>query len=500
MKTITILTTLVLAAQTALAQGPGQTGDYYRTANGLKGKALKTALHKIIKEPSVVSYNGLQAAYVKTDTRPDGYLRDWYSDSTQFVPGADMVSGNKYEGWTYNREHSVCQSWFKSASPMYSDVMQVIPTDGYINSRHNDNPFGDVDPQGAKYAESKAGFSKWGSPLPSTGAPDSVTTVFEPNDRVKGDIARIYFYMATCYEDRVSTFTEGKGRFVFRTDSNTYEPLQPWVMEMMMRWAAQDPVDSIEQARNDSVFVVQRNRNPFVDYPGLEDYVWGEKKEQAFSYDHFDEVDADTTQYPFVATSTTILLNSNFFDCSWTGSMPKNGEIQLTGRQDGVMVVYAKDLNVSTKGSNMYCNWRQLRLYKKNALRVEALDEHDMDSICFVVDTITDKAQTLNASVGTVRADSAVTAYGTQVKAYVWTGAAKKVDFYINDQAGNIQLSQLSVYITPAPEPQEDPTCISSFRQPTMVDHAIYTLQGVRVTGQPKPGIYIRNGKKILVR
>lgn len=500
MKITTMLMVLALTAHTAWAQGPGQTGDYYRPANGLKGKALKTALHKIIKEPSVVSYNGLQAAYVKTDTRPDGYLRDWYSDSTQFVPGADMVSGNKYEGWTYNREHSVCQSWFKSASPMYSDVMQVIPTDGYINSRHNDNPFGDVDPQGAKYAESKAGFSKWGSPLPAIGVPDSVTTVFEPNDRVKGDIARIYFYMATCYEDRVSTFTEGKGKFVFRTDSNTYEPLQPWVMEMMMRWAALDPVDSIEQARNDSVYAVQHNRNPFVDYPGLEDYVWGEKKEQAFSYDHFGEADADTTGYPFIATSTTILLNSNFFDCGWTGSMPKNGEIQLTGRQDGVLVVYAKDLNVNTKGSNMYCNWRQLRLYKKNALRVEALDEHDMDSICFVVDTITDKAQALNASVGTVRADSAVTAYGTQVKAYVWTGAAKKVDFYINDQAGNIQLSQLSVYITPAPEPQEEPNSISSFSRPAVTDRAIYTLQGVRVTGQPKPGIYIRNGRKILIR
>lgn len=116
-----------------------------------------------------------------------------------------------------------------------------------------------------------------------------VTTVFEPNDEVKGDIARIYFYMATCYEDRATTFVGGTGQYVFNDKGTAYEPLRPWVQEMMMRWSQLDPVDSIETARNDSVFIIQGNRNPFVDYPGLEQYIWGSNMDVAFSYNNYTE-------------------------------------------------------------------------------------------------------------------------------------------------------------------------------------------------------------------
>lgn len=131
-------------AVNVLAQGPNESGRYYKSANGKSGQELKTALHQIIKDPNVVTYgNGLKMGYIKTDTRPDGYLRDFYSNITSYVPGSDMAAG-QYEGFNYNREHTVCQSWFGSVSPMYSDIVMVIPTDGYINSRRNNNPFGEV--------------------------------------------------------------------------------------------------------------------------------------------------------------------------------------------------------------------------------------------------------------------------------------------------------------------------------------------------------------------
>ena len=54
----------------------------------------------------------------------------------------------------------------------------------------------------------------------------------------------------------------------------------------MMRWSAIDPVDDIEIARN-NVIAEKQNRNPFVDYPGLEDYIWGEWQDVEFSYDKY---------------------------------------------------------------------------------------------------------------------------------------------------------------------------------------------------------------------
>ena len=133
MKRLSIITTLVAAfcAVTAWAQGPNNTGTYYQSANGKKGSALKTAMFNIIKNPSVVSYSGLYDAYVKTDTRPDGTVRDWYSDSTKYQHNVHNKGNYSEEGDMYNREHSMPQSWFSEASPMKSDIVHVLPTDGY---------------------------------------------------------------------------------------------------------------------------------------------------------------------------------------------------------------------------------------------------------------------------------------------------------------------------------------------------------------------------------
>ena len=93
---------LALTSFNSWAQASNYSSDYYMPANGLSGEALKTALYKIITKKSVVSYAGLINAYKKTDTRADGYLRDWYSNTTYFVPGSASSSYSK-EGDTYNR-------------------------------------------------------------------------------------------------------------------------------------------------------------------------------------------------------------------------------------------------------------------------------------------------------------------------------------------------------------------------------------------------------------
>ena len=473
------LLALVVAAP-LWAQGPNGSGTYYRPANGKSGAELKTALHEIIGSPNVVSYSGLKAAYIKTDTRPDGFLRDFYSCVTQYVPGSDMAAG-QYEGFNYNREHSVCQSWFKSVSPMYTDVVQVIPTDGYLNSRRNDNPFGEVVSDSNRVNTSAQGYSRWGAPRRGLIFPDSiaekVTTVFEPNDEVKGDIARIYFYMATCYEDRATTaFINGKGAYVFNAEGTAYQPLQPWVHEMMMRWSAIDPVDSIETARNDSVFTVQGNRNPFVDYPGLEDYIWGAKLDSVFVYGDDSGVNPDEESAP---TSGTIILNNAFFGVDWTGQRPSGGAIQMRGTQNGITVTYTK----GESGQSMYCNDKQIRLYKYNELTF-AVKKCTIQRIEFSV-VKNDNAKEFIPTTG-------------QMDGYTWTGDDRQVVFTVTDGNGNIQVASANVTVSEDTEGIEQQHVIPAEAIDAL---AVYTLTGIRVDASSlRPGIYVRGGRKFIVK
>lgn len=303
----TTICSLALTLSMAWAQGPNGSNTYYQAANGKKGEALKTAMFYIINiDKAGWSYDGLKEAYKTTDKRPDGYLRDWYSNATSYTPGSAFSGGTSAEGLGYNREHLVPQSWFKEASPMKSDIWHVVPSDAKINNERGSDPLGEV---GSSYSQSKNGYSKWGMARSGLGYTGKV---FEPNDEVKGDIARAYFYMVTCYQNQISNWvSNGKAVYVF--DGNTYPGLTNWCLTMMMRWSAIDPVDDIEIARN-NVIAAKQNRNPFIDYPGLEDYIWGDKKDVAFSYDNY-EGSSSGKQYvtmSFSPTSVTATLGESF--------------------------------------------------------------------------------------------------------------------------------------------------------------------------------------------
>ena len=277
-KRTSALNMLLLLALQLMAQGPNGTGTYYQNADGEKGSALKTAMWAIIKDPQTVGYSGLWNAYRTTDKRDDGKVWDMYSSITNY-DFDDHGSSFPYEGSGYNREHSFPRSWFGGeVEPMNSDVMHIVPTDGYVNNRRSNYPFGET--TNPTYT-SDGGFSKLG--------PSSISgysgTVFEPNDEYKGDFARIYFYMATCYEDQIDTWSSPM------LSGDEYKPYQDWALNMLLRWAAEDPVSQKEIDRNNAVYELQGNRNPYVDYPGLEQYVWGEYKDKAFSYDNYEEPD-----------------------------------------------------------------------------------------------------------------------------------------------------------------------------------------------------------------
>lgn len=318
-KKLLLLPALLMVLTSGWAQGPNNSGTYYKNANGKKGAALKTELGVIINPHHKIGYDGLFSAYEQTDKRSDGYVRDWYSCVTNYR--FSDHGGYKKEGDCYNREHSVPQSWFKgsaSAGYLKCDIVHVVPTDGYVNNRRSSFPLAEV--SNATY-QSQQGYSKLGSC--KTAGYNS--TVFEPNDEIKGDMARMYFYMVTCYESEAG----GWGHNVFSRQNLGFEQ---WYVDMLMRWSKQDPIDAREIARNDAVYATQQNRNPFVDYPGLEDYIWGDKQDVQFSYDNYEGHGGG--QVPTVAMPVFAPDAGTYYN---------NVEVTLTTATEGATIYYTTD-------------------------------------------------------------------------------------------------------------------------------------------------------------
>ena len=272
---------LSVLSLTAWAQGPNNSGTYYRAADGKQGAALKTALCEIIYNRTERTYANLWTDFQTTDVRDDGKVWDMYSGISNFVFGDDQDkgSGGNKEGQFYNREHSFPNSWFGGkVQPMYTDLHHMYPTDKLVNNKRGNNPFGETNGETFKSAND---FSKLGKcTYPGYGG-----TVFEPNDEYKGDFARTYFYMVTCYEEKLPDWYKQYEEVKPTLDGNKYPGLSNWQLEMLMKWAAQDPVSPKETARNNAVYGIQNNRNPFIDYPGLEQLIWGDKKDVIFHYE-----------------------------------------------------------------------------------------------------------------------------------------------------------------------------------------------------------------------
>ena len=264
------------------AQGPNNSGTYYRKADGKSGRELKTAFFGIISANTTKrTYANLWTDFQKTDKRADGKVWDMYSNATNFTFVTDQDKGSHpKEGYSYNREHSFPNSWWGGTKDdaQYTDLFHLYPTDAYVNERRSNYPFGET--AGGSY-KSSGDFSKLGS-CTTQGYSG---TVFEPNDEYKGDFARTYFYMVTRYEDVIEKWTTARSHTL---TGDKYPALQQWQLEMLMRWSAQDPVSEKERSRNAAVYAIQRNRNPFIDYPGLERFIWGADTTVAFSYDDYE--------------------------------------------------------------------------------------------------------------------------------------------------------------------------------------------------------------------
>ena len=228
---------------------------YYDSAAGLQGSALRVALHNIIRNHVVNSYAFALTAFATTDVKPNGKIWDMYSDIPGGTPPYEYTVGQTgqggSEGLGYNREHSFPQSWFNGASPMYSDLWILYPTDSYVNGYRANYPYGAV---GVPTVTSLNG-----SRLGPSVSPGYTGTVFEPIDAFKGDLARSQFYVATRY------FNEDAGWP--GSPSASGSQLVSWAANQYVQWSTGDSVSWKERLRNGAIYVYQHNRNPFVDHP-----------------------------------------------------------------------------------------------------------------------------------------------------------------------------------------------------------------------------------------
>lgn len=225
-----------------------------------------------------------------------GKLYDYYAANCYTTPTQIMSQSSGGDQNTYNREHSWPKSWFAAgATPKndpskgeycynanndsswnnaqnwdyraFTDLHHLIPANDAANTARSNNSLGLVDnadvgktlfpAAGAPNTQAKLGKADVAAMPDVPGG--NTTTVFEPADIVKGDLARIYFYMATRY------YTEDGCWQAY--DGVDKAKIKPWLEKVLRQWHTADPVSAGEQARNDWIERIQGNRNPFIDHP-----------------------------------------------------------------------------------------------------------------------------------------------------------------------------------------------------------------------------------------
>ena len=245
---------------------------YYDAIDGKQDSVLKSTLGQIIRPHTAIPYGSgadkTWGVFYYSDQDEEGYCMDMYCDKwKKFTSVGAVVSGR-------NIEHSFAKSWWGgSKNDAYKDCYHLNPSNTTANSSRSNYPLG-VPTKDLK-DQSVTGSLKVGRATYE----GETFWVFEPKDEYKGDFARAYFYMATCYGDELTWRLDNKdvgSKYAMRNDS--YLEFRDWEIEVLLTWHRQDPVSEKETKRMDAVSDFQHNRNPYIDYPELAEYIWGNKK------------------------------------------------------------------------------------------------------------------------------------------------------------------------------------------------------------------------------
>ena len=257
------------ADSSCMAIGP-MPGFYYEDAQGQQGEALKSKLGAII-------HCGVRYKYGSGNKKTwDGFFHTDRDTTTNLV--LDMYSlETRYFNSTkptasvleLDIEHMFPKSWWGGdVNEAYCDLFHLVPADYSANrSKSNHAPGIPTD------------TTFWnGSFATGSGSEYGLQKVFCPADEYKGDFARAYFYIATCYGDSLQWTNSGDAGKAMT--NNHWQEFQPWLRDLLVSWHRMDPVSDKEKQRAIEVNKIQGNRNPYIDYPELVEYIWGDKTDQ----------------------------------------------------------------------------------------------------------------------------------------------------------------------------------------------------------------------------
>jgi len=231
--------------------------DYYQDINTNSNVSLRSALHELINDHNTVSYNACKNHLKNTDEDPNNANNVILIFKQNSISKDDFASNSQADFW--NREHI----WAKSlgnfspdgdfgSNPAYTDLHHLKPCDMSVNTSKGNKSY---DVGGTQHNEAvECNYT---------------TYTWEPADNVKGDIARILFYMDLRYEGG-----DGEPDLTIIEEVNTYPNPEIGNISTLLLWHLEDPVDAFELNRNEYIYGVQNNRNPFIDHPEYVALLW----------------------------------------------------------------------------------------------------------------------------------------------------------------------------------------------------------------------------------
>ena len=347
MRKLLTLFTLFLSLSLLAEEIPA---NYYDAINGKKDSVLKSTLSQIIypvdwstmtqtdSKPNAIlaqydagnrckygtravnekhSHQYTWDAFLYTDTREDGSVWDMYSNYIHYmVP--DMYGAVSIPDLEI--EHCFPKGWWggstSNENDAYRDLHHLNPANARANNNKSDYPPGYVKTN----LKIDNGVFKMGK-----NSDYGTFYVYEPCDEYKGDFARAYFYIVTAYE-----------QFVWKCDyldNSSYLEFKPWLQEVLLEWHRLDPVSEKEITRNNRVSDIQHNRNPFIDYPELVEYIWGDKMHMAVDLNALEFTGSNDYNLPIETMVSRAYpatqIKSTGFTANWKDAGKDNYELDV---------------------------------------------------------------------------------------------------------------------------------------------------------------------------
>ncbi|MDE6408193.1 MAG: endonuclease [Anaeroplasmataceae bacterium] len=230
---------------------------YYEPMNGHLDNSFKNSLHKLLKDThsKKLSYAEVWDALKQIDKDPKNSENVLCIYTGRSIPIANQDKGTAGNN-IWNREHAWPNSHGFSSKDYaaYTDIHHLFASEKNINATRGNKDFNNV--QNGNHDEYG---NKWDN------------TFFEPRDEVKGDLARAMFYLVVRYDDPNELDLELSET---ATSSSSNKTGQLGILSVLLEWNILDPVSEEEKTRNEKVYSIQGNRNPFVDYPEWVNYLY----------------------------------------------------------------------------------------------------------------------------------------------------------------------------------------------------------------------------------